>query len=459
MEAAVGSEGVAWDHLAVAETVQQIAGPTVNARLERDGTRYVLEVSDPDKAAKLKQVTVLSNGVKVRVCSHPVFNQVRCVISRKEIINVPERTLREQLAAQGVVAVKRICKGSGSEKVGTSSIILTFDGTSFPETVKYGLLIFATRPYYPKPLQCYNCYGFGHSRKGCKTKTRCRVCSGTHATEGKCRAKAFCSNCRGNHQPDYRKCPTYKREAGVLKLQTDLGVTFREAKQIWNSENTEGGKSYAAIVKTTPTVPSRSQASDPRKPQQKKAAKSPPNKSVGGDGAKSSKGPTVGKKRKAPKTTKKVGGGVNPPVNEGRKNAGREGKVRKHANKCVGTDPLPDAASPAKCEEKQLLQQQVESFSVEIAQLKEKYAEALKTIDRLEKVCKRLSGQLEKASEPTLEVESGPPLTRRKRKLTGLDTVPSGKSRKKEGSGTDPPLALVPDCESDAATGQSEPHG
>lgn len=113
----VGCVNVTWTYLTAANTIQQITGLTVSAHLERGGSRYVLDVSGPSKAAKLRQVTVLSNAVDVRICSHPFFYQVRFVISREEIVNVvSERVLRRQFAPQGIVAAIRICKVNGGEK-------------------------------------------------------------------------------------------------------------------------------------------------------------------------------------------------------------------------------------------------------------------------------------------------------------------------------------------------------
>lgn len=455
MEKATGSIETAWDHISVATTVQQIAGPTVEAYTEKGGSRYVLEVKDPNAVEKLLKVTKLVGGVEVKVSRHPTFNTSRCVISSSDISGVPDAVLKEQMASQGVVDVQRICKGRGNDKVGTTSVILTCEGTDFPETVKFGLLRIRTRAYYPLPLQCYNCYGYGHGKKDCKGKTRCRVCSGVHAIGDKCEAKAFCSNCRGNHQPTNRKCPTYVKEAGILKLRTDLGVSFRDARKVYNNE--KKGKSYADVARTTPAVPSQQlKASNPKgKTVQKKKqkVKKPKPKSKGKGGTASSAEAGAGKKRKAAKPA------VNPPASAVSKTIGREVEVVTRAEKCVGTEPLPDADTPAECLEKQLLQQQVECLTNEITLLKSKCLQFQETIYRIEKDRKALMGQLAKAGAVyTSDSESGPPLTRNKRKCTVLEGDRTGKSRKK-GPGAGSILQSVPECESEAATGSDVTDG
>lgn len=462
MEMVDGGEGVVWDHLDVASTVQRSAGHAVDAYTERGGARYVLEVSDPADVAKLKQITELSSGIKVRVGAHPSLNRVRCVFSSKDIINVSEKVLKEHFATQGVVDVHRICRGKGEGKVNTSSVVLTCEGTSFPETVKFGLLRIRTRAYYALPLQCYNCYGYGHGRAGCKNKARCRVCSGVHEIAEKCRAKAFCSNCRGNHQPTNRKCPTYVKEVEILRLKTDLGVSYGDAKKVFIKE--KSGKSYAKVAGAPPVdsgknpqvvnTPKKGKA---KKKKKKKAKKSgPQGKGPDGAGPSSSEGAKTDNQRAT--QTKSVGVGASPPVGvatgcTSEKTAGREGDV---ATATVGTDPLPDADIPLDSMEKQLLLKKVESLTKENAHYRSKNRQLQESNSRLEQERSSLVGQLERAGASHDNVELiSLPLTRRKRKLlTVLDGAVDHKCRKQGDDSTEssPPVS-VPDRESGAVTG------
>lgn len=465
MEAIEGGSKVSWNHLDVASAVQRSAGHTVEAHTDRGGSRYVLEVSDPADAEKLKQITELSGGFKVRVGAHPTLNKIRCVISSVDIINESEQILKEHFATQGVVDVHRICKGSGEGKVNTSSVVLTFEGTSFPETVKFGLLSIRTRAYYALPLQCYNCYGYGHGRAGCKNKTRCRVCSGVHPVAEKCGAKAFCSNCRGNHQPTNRRCPTYVKEADILRIKTNLGVSFGDAKKVYSDERS--GKSYAAVAAGTAPVdsgkgqqvPLFSSQGKKKKKAKQGAAKSNP-KGKGTDGAPSAKGAKAGKKGTT--QCKSTGVGASPPAGltqvasatKSGKATGREGKVLTQE---VGTDPLPDAETPTD-KDKQLLEKLVESLRKEVALGKGKIKQLKESKTRLEMECASLVGQLERVGVnlDSSESEVTAPVTRRKRKQTaGLEDTRGKKSRKKgENSAPSPPIDSVSERESDAVAGK-----
>lgn len=488
MEAVEGEQGVPWDHLDVASTVQRFAGQAVEAYTEKSGSRYVFEVSDPADAIKLKQITQLTSGRMVRVIPHPVHNQVRCVVSNPDIYHVSEQILKEQFAAQGVVDVHRICKGNGTAKAKTSSVVLTFEGTSFPANVKFGLLRIQTRPYYSLPLQCYNCYGYGHGKTGCKNKTRCRVCSGVHDIATKCRAKAFCSNCRGNHQPMDRKCPTYVKEAAVLKLRTDNGVSYRDAKKAHNTES-HGKKSYAQVAKETPAaapleqqVPSTSASQKKRasstsasqrrriKAKEAKAAKAakaaakPVPKTGGPGGVSTPKVANAGGKEV--RHTRTIGVGTGPPASlapmrnaSGKTDGGKDAVP----TRAVGTDPMPDTEISSPDTERQLRLEKVESLIREVTRLKEKYRNLKETLreKKSREEPEYLATPVEQPIEEIVSVVIGSseddvsaPLTRRKRKMIAeAETTKSVKSRKKgEPPRYSPPGTSILDRESDAAT-------
>lgn len=455
MEAVQGGETVQWDHLAVSSTVERSAQHAVEAYTDKGGSRYVLEVSNPVDVAALKQITELAGGFKVRVGPHPSLNTVRCVISTADIAKVSEQTLKEHFATQGVVDVHRICKGNGKDKVSTTSVVLTCEGKTFPETVKFGLLRIRTRAYYELPLQCYNCYGYGHSRAKCKNKTRCRVCSGEHEIAAKCGRKAFCSNCRGNHQPTNRKCSTYVKEVGILRLKTDLGVPYRDAKKVYIKEKC--GRTHAQVVvggtsaDTAKSQPASSFSKKPRKKKKGKAKKSvPQGKGSGGASAselasKETTGTNTGNKQ-TPKT-KSTAVGSSPPAGVSRVEVldmmavGREGVVSPGAG---GTDPLPDATTPVDAMELKLLRKQVDSLIKDVAKLKSRNRALTEAKTRVEFECAGYLGQLQRAglvSESSeVDLTTGKPFTR-KRKLDALEATKSGKNRKKgDDAETSPPV-------------------
>lgn len=395
------NEGVEWDHLAVAEMVQRTAGQTVEAYTDKAGSRYVFVVSDVDDAEKLKLVTDLGSGFKVRVTAHPTLNKTRCVISSKDLLGVSDAVLKRIFTPQGVSEVHRIAKGKGDTKVYTSSVVLTCEGTEFPETVKFGLLRIRTRPFYAFPLQCYNCYDYGHGKQACKSKTRCRVCSGTHPITKKCKAKAFCFHCKGNHQPVNRKCPAYVKEAEILRLRANLGVPYKDAKKVFNKE--KGGTTYATIAarpvqeesRRDPPAPVPPKAGKPKR-KRKKAKKSVP-KGKESDGARTSKVVLANSSKRAKTATPGCSCGAAAVANsvEVMVTPSVVGVV---PTPVVGTDPLPNAGPPAIDEEKQLLKTQVEELTKQNAIITEELKTLKKRITQFEKNERKLVRQLTEAT-------------------------------------------------------------
>jgi len=58
-------------------------------------------------------------------------------------------------------------------------------------------------------IRCFNCQGFGHLAKHCKSNRHCEICAHTHGEYEGCGGKVHCHNCRGNHPASSSLCPVY----------------------------------------------------------------------------------------------------------------------------------------------------------------------------------------------------------------------------------------------------------
>nr|CAD7599952.1 unnamed protein product [Timema genevievae] len=72
------------------------------------------------------------------------------------------------------------------------------------------------------PVQCKNCFRFGHVRRDCRANPRCGFCGGDHERGGcpeERRSPPKCLHCSGAHSSAWRGCPTYKslRAAGTVR--------------------------------------------------------------------------------------------------------------------------------------------------------------------------------------------------------------------------------------------------
>lgn len=232
----------------VGKSVEYFCGSSKleSAETEDRGTKYILKTRNAEQAKKLMQITELIDGTKVEIVLHPFLNSSRCVVSCREAINMTESELLSELSPQKISAVKRIFRTEDNQKINTPTLILTVCGTVAPHRIYFGLLSVPTRIFYPRPMICYNCCEYGHTKTKCQKTAVCTNCSGNAHAEGeKCCQASYCKNCRGAHAPVSRKCPLYSKEEKIIKIKVDNGVSFGEARREY--EKIHGKDSYAAI--------------------------------------------------------------------------------------------------------------------------------------------------------------------------------------------------------------------
>lgn len=69
-------------------------------------------------------------------------------------MEIPDKSALNGLRDQGVVDAKCILLRRDGEEKGTRHIILTFDNTKLPDSVKAGYLNCKVRPYIPNSRRC-----------------------------------------------------------------------------------------------------------------------------------------------------------------------------------------------------------------------------------------------------------------------------------------------------------------
>ncbi|XP_058467151.1 uncharacterized protein LOC131440079 [Malaya genurostris] len=234
----------------IGKSVENAAGgPIEDANTEAQGTRYTLRVRDPSQVTKLLKMTQLIDGTEVVIEAHPNLNVSRCVITCYDLIQMEEKDVLAEILSQGVIRVQRITRSEGGNRVNTPALILTFCKTTYPKHIKIGLLHISTRPYFPNPMLCYNCFNFGHTRMRCPSPKRCFNCSGEQHGEEECNEAQFCRNCKGDHRPSNRQCPVYKKEVEIIKIKVRENITFPEARKR-AEQQTQGSYAQATAQQT-----------------------------------------------------------------------------------------------------------------------------------------------------------------------------------------------------------------
>lgn len=222
-----------------------IGDKVLSATPEGRGTALALTLRNEAQAIKLMNLKQLTDNTEIKITPHPHRNTVRCVVSDFDTVTMDEESLKAELANQGVIAVKRIQKNVNGILQNTPAMILTMNNTIIPSSIKFGLIIRETRPYYQAPMMCYKCWAFGHTKTRC-TNAICGQCAQPAHTQPNenCLEAPHCSRCNsGSHSLSSRRCPVYEKEDKIQRIRTDRNLSYPQAKKEWEAAN--GSTSYA----------------------------------------------------------------------------------------------------------------------------------------------------------------------------------------------------------------------
>lgn len=230
---------------------KRVNGKIEGAISEAQGKTYALKVRSKFHLDRLLSMTQLNDGTAVKVDYHPGLNSVRCVVSCRDLTKIKtDEDLIECMKDQNITNVRRIKRKVGDKVEFTPTVILTVSGTTRPDFVDVGYQRIRTRPYYPAPMLCYQCYQFGHTRQRCKeNEETCGHCSKKHEViKGvRCDSPAYCPRCQSaNHSVGSRSCPEYIKENEIQHIRVDNGIDYPEARRLYNANHSQ--RSFAGIT-------------------------------------------------------------------------------------------------------------------------------------------------------------------------------------------------------------------
>lgn len=251
-----------------------LGGPIEGAYKENRGIAYVLKVRSQAQFNRLLKMKTLNDGTAIEIKEHDQLNQRKCVVSNIDSVGLTDDYLKSQLASQGVKEIRRIKrKIPNGAWENTPTIILTIAGTVIPPHIDFGWSRCRTRNYYPSPMLCFHCWEYGHTGKRCPQQFRtCGRCSKTHpedrptnsstlpgenppmATQNErpaCTEDPFCKHCKsGDHPVSSRRCATYLREVDIQHIRVDEGISYPQARKIYEARLAAGSSStaYSGVV-------------------------------------------------------------------------------------------------------------------------------------------------------------------------------------------------------------------
>ena len=133
-----------------------------------------------------------------------------------------------------------------------STLILTCNTPSLPQSVKAGYLNIPVVPYIPNPLLCFKCHKFGHGQNTCRGKLTCARCGQCDLDDKTFHKDLECTNYKGKHFAYSRECPRWKFEKPVQQVKVVKHLSFTEARHVVETVAPPvSGKSYAAVVRVS----------------------------------------------------------------------------------------------------------------------------------------------------------------------------------------------------------------
>lgn len=230
----------------VMKTIEQLCGKVQSTKLLRDGS-LLIHTHTKKQADKLITLKHLAVNINVHVQDHPTLNLSKGTVYCRDIIVASDEEIIEHLAEHHVKEVHRIKrKQQDGSLADTGLFVLTFNLSQLPKFIDAGYQLLEVRQYIPNPRRCFNCQRFGHGAKHCRQQPgTCGKCADVQHTPAICVLPVKCANCKLEHPAWDRRCPVFKHEHEIQKIQTTHRITNAEAR-----------KRFRESHPTTPTIPS-----------------------------------------------------------------------------------------------------------------------------------------------------------------------------------------------------------
>lgn len=224
----------------VTEAIQKVVGGDVKKIKPLRSGDLLVETLNSDQIKRLCQLKKIGEmPVKVSVAKQ--YNIAKGVIYAPCLFDMTEEEVVRELIEYKVTEARFMKKGPMKRK--TPLILLTFASSIIPLEIKCGYLNVRVDKYIPPPLRCYNCNGFGHTAKVCKSKLSCTKCDEEHERDECINLDFRCSNCKSKeHGALDKTCPVYIRERDIINIKVNENISYFEARKRYEQ------KSYASVA-------------------------------------------------------------------------------------------------------------------------------------------------------------------------------------------------------------------
>ena len=141
-----------------------------------------------------------------------------------------------------------------SRSIIASPLLITFNSKQPPSTMNIigEQTLTKVYEYFSKPMICRQCLEYGHTVKHCKQQiSTCGKCDVTGHSRNECTSLDMtCHHCGDKHPTASNKCPTYRLEEEIIRVQTREKISRQQAKTKILSENPALKMNYAQALRT-----------------------------------------------------------------------------------------------------------------------------------------------------------------------------------------------------------------
>ena len=238
----------------IEKKIESLIGTPKNVKKLKNGTLLV-ETNRKSQSENLLKITKFFS-INVTVTEHKTLNSCKGIIRDRMLKNETEENITEYLKQQGVTACKRFKIKKDGNFIETNTLLLTFNTTTLPKSLKNFYRIIPVEVYIPNPLRCFNCQSFGHHENGCPEAPgsvceKCGMGDFDHPTHA-CKNQPKCVNCHKNHQSKSNQCEIWKKEKEIMKIKVTQKITYLEAKKI---QENQSEITFAKVVQSLNTKP------------------------------------------------------------------------------------------------------------------------------------------------------------------------------------------------------------
>ncbi|XP_031776895.1 uncharacterized protein LOC116415798 [Nasonia vitripennis] len=203
--------------------------------VKKDGRfRGIIVFNDREEANKALEDTIFKDNDMTTFV--PGFKKMRKGVLRGIPIDLSTDDLKtEIMSSLEVINVSRMNRKNPNSTndddkwIPTTSVMVTFKGDFLSKEVSICLVKTKVDPYVRRPMQCYNCFKFGHMAKTCRNQKRCSMCGELHHDEGCSGVTPRCANCKGSHKSIDSRCQIYEKNKLLCERMAYDNLSYAEA--------------------------------------------------------------------------------------------------------------------------------------------------------------------------------------------------------------------------------------